>query len=92
MNDDIDWLIYADYLDDQNINHFIREDLQNEEIPWHHEYTGCGCIGGGNHLTIGSYYTAGDQVGNGVTYNFVADIVGDVGSAHYSYEYVLFIF
>jgi hypothetical protein len=38
--DDIDWLIYADYLDDQNINHFIREDLQYiEEIIWDYEYS-----------------------------------------------------
>jgi hypothetical protein len=41
---DIDWFIYADYLDDQNINHFIREDLQNEEIPWTYE---CCSIGVG---------------------------------------------
>jgi hypothetical protein len=37
LETDTDWLIYADYLDDQNINNFIREDLQNEEIPWNLE-------------------------------------------------------
>jgi hypothetical protein len=45
---DIDWLIYADYLDDQNINHFIREDLQKEEIPWDYEYRTTGFVGVGS--------------------------------------------
>jgi hypothetical protein len=43
----LDWLIYADYLDDQGINHFIREDLQCEEVPWTYEYFDCFEIGGG---------------------------------------------
>jgi hypothetical protein len=34
---DLDWLIYADYLDDQGINHFIREDTDTGML-WYYEY------------------------------------------------------
>jgi hypothetical protein len=34
LETDLDWLIYADYLDDQGVNHFIREDLQDKDPPW----------------------------------------------------------
>jgi hypothetical protein len=29
LETDADWLVYADYLDEQNINHFVREDLDS---------------------------------------------------------------
>jgi hypothetical protein len=37
LETDLDWLIYADYLDDQGINHFIREE-EPSEPPWTWEY------------------------------------------------------
>jgi hypothetical protein len=55
LSNTLDWLIYADYLDDQNINHFIREDLQNEEeIPWDYEYRITGFAGVGGVGSVGS--------------------------------------
>jgi hypothetical protein len=78
LKDNIDWLIYADYLDDQNINHFIREDLQKEEIPWDYEYrtisfvgvSGFGSVGGGGvgfaGVGVGGFAVVGVVGGVGV--------------------------
>jgi hypothetical protein len=56
LYNDLDWLIYADYLDDQNINYF-REDLQNDKIPWTYEYCRSGeyaGVGDRNHIGVGA--------------------------------------
>jgi hypothetical protein len=60
LETDLDWLVYADYLDDQNINHFIREEVTQAYEPWTWEKTGTG-IGGsvgdvGSQVDFLDYY------------------------------------
>jgi hypothetical protein len=63
LKDNIDWLIYADYLDDQNINHFIREDVADINTPWNFEYSykgiGTICSGVGTGLLCNVGCSAG---------------------------------
>jgi hypothetical protein len=75
---DTDWLVYSDYLDDQNINHFIREDVVDVNTPWTYErrLTRNGCcicsrvgpclssVGGNNiFISAGSSHINGTNVG-----------------------------
>jgi hypothetical protein len=72
LKDNLDWLIYADYLDDQNINHFVREDLQNEKPPWHYDYF--------LHYGVGYNY---NQIGiHCVIGGYGTENVGSVGGGH----------
>jgi hypothetical protein len=78
---DIDWLIYADYLDDQNINHFIREDIANLDALWCYEYrnsantTSVGINGVGG---FGDNRSGSNCIGNEVGY-----VEGKVGGNYY---------
>jgi hypothetical protein len=80
LYNDTDWLIYADYLDDQNINHFIREDLQGEQILWHYEFYGfnfnsVGVDFGGD---VGAIQTIGFSGVGGIGH-VGSDVDGDFG-------------
>jgi hypothetical protein len=67
LENDVDWLIYADYLDDQNVNHLIREDMQcEEENLWCYEYrVGSGVDVGGVDVGVGGVDVGGGGVGGG---------------------------
>jgi hypothetical protein len=92
---DIDWLIYADYLDDQNINHFIREDVANLDALWCYEYrygvnsSGVGANGvgangvggfGGVALGFDNNYTGSNCIGDKVGFD-TAD--GNIGGNYH---------
>jgi hypothetical protein len=73
LKDDIDWLIYADYLDDQGINHFIREEVLHQDDPsWsfdlHKDYYNfkyTGNVGAGTN-DVGIRNDLYDGIGEGI--------------------------
>jgi hypothetical protein len=86
---DLDWFIYSDFLDDQGINHFIKEDVLNTEDLWYWENCQvdvgvgigaflCDCVGS---VGFGDVSAGVDKVGSWYGSGGVGDgIVTDVGS------------
>jgi hypothetical protein len=65
LHSDLDWLIYSDFLEEQGINHFIREDVLNTEDLWCYEWCK-NTVGGNNTIGAGSYYKTGIGSDTGV--------------------------
>jgi hypothetical protein len=77
LKDDIDWFIYADYLEERGIPSIRQE--QDENIPWSYEYfptrlvncinfddigTITSCVGGGNGVVGAGGFTRIGGIGN----------------------------
>ncbi len=91
---DTDWLVYADYLEDQGIDaSHIREGIVHQQPNWTYEGIGEDGVGSRNP-TVGSGYVGGrDLVGGGFrndvgslgTLSVANEICGGVGGNYYIY-------